>query len=346
MSLDTLSGKNWKHYLTRPFSLFEASIWHEWYKSDLVHQLVGVKLNNALYIEYPLGNVRHYRYAQEIETFISAAESLAKDKEKATHILRKGLELNNMAETALTENTFVDVFEAIDFLISVALYAGVLPYFIGQYKELDDDTMELVKKLRSVSYYPKILDTIIMPLARKELSALGSFDPELIYVITLQELISKKIDPHRLKEKKNGTTFVLEIDGSKESVNWVRNSEEIVNKIEHIDIVPVTQVRGLVACRGNAKGVVRLIGNNASNAIFNLGDILISQSTNPNLLPLMQKAGAIVTDEGGITSHAAIISRELNVPCVIGTKNATRVFKDGDEVEVDAVSGIVSKLIL
>ena len=58
----------------------------------------------------------------------------------------------------------------------------------------------------------------------------------------------------------------------------------------------------------------------------------------------MKKAAAIVTDEGGITSHAAIVSRELGIPCVIGTKFATKVFKDGDLIEVDADKGIVRKI--
>jgi pyruvate,water dikinase len=71
------------------------------------------------------------------------------------------------------------------------------------------------------------------------------------------------------------------------------------------------------------------------------GDILISPATNPNLMPAISKAGAMVTDEGGITSHAAIVSRELKIPCIIGTKIATQVLKDGDLVEVDANKGIV-----
>ena len=62
------------------------------------------------------------------------------------------------------------------------------------------------------------------------------------------------------------------------------------------------------------------------------------------LVPLMKKAGAIVTDEGGITSHAAVISREMGKPCIIGTRNATKVFKDGDLVEVDANKGYVKIL--
>jgi pyruvate,water dikinase len=63
--------------------------------------------------------------------------------------------------------------------------------------------------------------------------------------------------------------------------------------------------------------------------------------TNPQMMPLIKDAGAIVTDEGGLTCHAAIISREMKIPCVVGTKVATRVLKDGDLVEVDAEKGVV-----
>ena len=75
------------------------------------------------------------------------------------------------------------------------------------------------------------------------------------------------------------------------------------------------------------------------------GDVLICGMTMPDYVPAMKKAAAIVTNEGGVTCHAAIISRELNIPCVVGTKIATQVFEDGDEVEVDAEKGIVRKII-
>jgi len=71
------------------------------------------------------------------------------------------------------------------------------------------------------------------------------------------------------------------------------------------------------------------------------GAILVTPMTRPDLVPYMQKAAAYVTDEGGITCHAAIIARELKKPCVIGTKVATQVLHDGDLVEVDARSGVV-----
>ena len=77
---------------------------------------------------------------------------------------------------------------------------------------------------------------------------------------------------------------------------------------------------------------------------FKKGEILVTGMTRPQIAHLCQKAAAIVTDEGGITSHAAIISREFNIPCIIGTNLATKVLKTGDMVEVDALVGTVRKL--
>jgi len=106
----------------------------------------------------------------------------------------------------------------------------------------------------------------------------------------------------------------------------------------------VGEVKGMPACVGKARGIVKIIVSASDMPKMREGDVLVSPATNPNILPAMKKAAAIVTDEGGITCHAAIVSRELGIPCVIGTKIATRVFKDGDVVEVDAARGIVKIL--
>ncbi len=77
---------------------------------------------------------------------------------------------------------------------------------------------------------------------------------------------------------------------------------------------------------------------------FKKDEVFVSYMTMPNFESAYSQACAIVTDEGGITSHAAIISRELKIPCIIGTKNATKILKDGDLVEVDAENGVVQIL--
>ena len=77
---------------------------------------------------------------------------------------------------------------------------------------------------------------------------------------------------------------------------------------------------------------------------FQKNFILVASMTHPKDILLIRKAKAIVTDEGGILSHVAIISRELKIPCIIGTKIATKILKDGDLVEVDATKGIIKKI--
>ena len=98
---------------------------------------------------------------------------------------------------------------------------------------------------------------------------------------------------------------------------------------------------GTIACSGFAIGKVKIINNVDELPKMQEGDIMVSHATFPSLVPAMRKAAGIITDEGGITCHAAIVSRELKIPCIIGTKNATKLLKDGDLVEVDADNGIV-----
>lgn len=74
------------------------------------------------------------------------------------------------------------------------------------------------------------------------------------------------------------------------------------------------------------------------------GEVLLCAMTSPDYVPAMNRAAAIVTDEGGLLCHAAIVSRELEKPCIVGTKIATKILKDGDFVEVDANKGVVNIL--
>lgn len=110
----------------------------------------------------------------------------------------------------------------------------------------------------------------------------------------------------------------------------------------------VKELRGQTASLGSKPGVVRgtvkIVMTPADMPKMRQGDVLVAVATNPDVVPAMKKAAAIVTEQGGVTCHAAIVSRELGIPCVIGTKIATRVLRDGDDVEVDAAKGIVKKL--
>jgi len=133
----------------------------------------------------------------------------------------------------------------------------------------------------------------------------------------------------------NGVVKILTDDEAKAFVKRVRQMK--------IDL-DLKELRGMCAQKGEAKGIVKHVANPEDMKKFNKGDILVSAATNPMIVPAMERAGAIVTDEGGLTCHASIVSRELGVPCIIGTKIATKVLKEGEFVHVDASKGIITIL--
>jgi pyruvate,water dikinase len=100
-------------------------------------------------------------------------------------------------------------------------------------------------------------------------------------------------------------------------------------------------LHGLGGAPGSASGAARVLVSLADAASLHDGDVLVTHMTSPDWLPLLRRAGAIVTDSGGMTCHAAIVSRELGIPCVVGTGEATSKLRDGEIVTVDATRGVV-----
>jgi len=121
-----------------------------------------------------------------------------------------------------------------------------------------------------------------------------------------------------------------------------------VSDIRELDQVILDQnktrnnmIRGEIGNKGKIVGKVRVILKSSQFNDFKEGEILVTGITGPEFVPLMKKSSAIITDGGGITSHAAIISREFNKPCIVRTIVATQILKNGDKVEVNANSGVV-----
>lgn len=105
-------------------------------------------------------------------------------------------------------------------------------------------------------------------------------------------------------------------------------------------------LRGQCGSPGLAKGAVCIVEpDKVETASFKKGDILVATMTSPDYLPIMQKAAAIVTDKGGILCHAAITAREMGVPCIVGTTDATKLLSNHQLVQVDADKGIVSGIV-
>ena len=175
------------------------------------------------------------------------------------------------------------------------------------------------------------------------------FDRKLVFYITPEEffaflekgtapdwtLVSRRFRDGCLVLYFNGTSALLYKDEIDSSI-----------KTEHLfpDLGQVRELRGSTAFKGKVSGTVRVLRNSGEIARFRRGEILVANQTTPEFVPAMKKAAAIITNQGGITSHASIIARELMVPCIVGVKNATEVLKDGDNVEVNANIGVVKKM--
>ena len=142
-------------------------------------------------------------------------------------------------------------------------------------------------------------------------------------------------------------------------VLWYQNELQTIQGddahpiVAHFDTkTDAKELKGAVANRGRAKGVAKILLPDFDNfhrleqimQKMNQGDILIAETTSPELTPAIKKAAAIVTNQGGMMSHAAVVARELNIPCIVATEHATSVFNDGDIVQVDAINGIVKKV--
>lgn len=158
-----------------------------------------------------------------------------------------------------------------------------------------------------------------------------------------------KIDDNTIKQRKNSYVIGL-FNGELKMFDYVEASK-LTDKFNDFEKRQYKKARktitGVPVSGGVARGKVvisPMLDKKEAEKIaerMNAGDILVAQSTNPDLMLLCKKAGAIVTNQGGMLSHAAIISREMEKPCIVGTVFATKVLKDGDLVEVDANNGTV-----
>jgi len=189
----------------------------------------------------------------------------------------------------------------------------------------------------------KIL-TMICFATRETFRRIGLPSEDIVYAHGhdfIHDIYKKSTYSQMIAKRKNG---IISYFAPSEYIIESGDIEKIKNKIFETfedSSEKITEIKGNVAFKGLVKGIVKVISSEEEFDKFNAGEILVTSMTRPEFVPLMKRASAVITDEGGITCHAAIISRELKKPCITGTKNATRILKDGMEVEVNADEGTV-----
>lgn len=201
-----------------------------------------------------------------------------------------------------------------------------------------------IRETQKEAFYDDVVDIIDHYLAL--IARIFGWSTSDLRLVTLTELKGaikiKKLPLSIIKQRKQGYLY---IDNDVYPIDQLQNIlKKHGYKLVQDRVVFNGTLKGVVGQNGKARGRVQIIRSKKEYYKFKTGNILVAPMTTPRYVPLMKLAAAIVTDEGGITSHAAIVSRELGIPCIIATKIATTVLKDGDIVEVDANKGVVRKI--
>lgn len=220
--------------------------------------------------------------------------------------------------------------------------------------ELSEETMHLLDCLRLFGYQQDVRKTaltrcqvILIREILPEIARCLQVDQQLLYVMDYQEVVSALHGGGLTQEMRIEVSdrlqepLVLKVAEGKIAWWTGERAQEFVRDNITVAKTEVSEITGRVANPGIVRGIARVLLSSTEIARVQVGDILVTAMTTPDFVPAMKTAAAIVTDEGGIICHAAIVSRELGKPCIIGTKIATKVLKEGDLVEVDAEKGIV-----
>ncbi|MDD5177781.1 MAG: PEP-utilizing enzyme [Candidatus Nanoarchaeia archaeon] len=181
------------------------------------------------------------------------------------------------------------------------------------------------------------------------------FLDKLVERTRIDKEVLKFVEVYEVKSfdylKKNKKEIEKRLDGGlyytfgKKGIRWFTGKDALeLHALLSESLVNSEGLKGVVANKGKVKGKVKIIIMKEDFNKMEKGDIIVTQMTRPEFMPILAKASGIITEEGGLTCHAAVVARELNIPCILATQVATSVLKDNDIVELDANKGVVKIL--
>ncbi len=260
--------------------------------------------------------------------------------------------LENKARTIVLDtqsNTNIDAILA-DILSSEK---GFMKYGLEKYQDLFN-VIRYVSRMRFEA--KQITENLSSDIARliSVVSTRKKYTIPQVANMSLHELedllvVGGSVNVEVLNKRMEG--FGLEIHVNKDDVTITELSEDDIRKINDFENAPTDCIKGKSVYPGKVQGTAKIVPALLSEKGYNTfidqlkrGDIIVAPMTSPHLAMGFAKVSGVITDEGGLMSHAALISREYKIPCVVGTKNATRVLKDGDAILLDADAGVIVKI--
>ena len=351
----------WSLSVRRPFSLVEASIVTHWLDTRHAGESLGLHIDRQLAIQDEDGIVQLLVGEQAAKKAADhVSDLLQNDRPQLLDILSRGRALYQEAEARLQRgaDAFGDLEEAVNYFADVAQHTTAFPAWVlityEQQKSDDPEVRRMAEELRSRTMYPAIERSIIEPIVADMTRGIGFSSPsEAAHVVTWSELRGGDMDRDtleaRLQAVRSGRRFVFQTIDGDDQVCFVSQTGYLLMRLAAPrQIVPNSnerQLTGQAAWPGTYQGRARVIlSPDVVGQEFEEGEVLVSIQSSPALMPFLERCGAIVTDDGGIACHAAIIARELRKPTLIGTGKATSTIQTGDLVEVDSYAQTVRVL--
>lgn len=259
--------------------------------------------------------------------------------EKTEKSYEKALESCKYLEKTIDMDKGLDYKKFVECMIVIYPFSS-LGNLAGKWENIDEELRSLLIEFRN--RYDYILYKADEYLLKKANQLLREEYVPYVNFLSINEIFENKLPPIRvLKKRSEGFIY---FDGQLEMTTdvgkWLLQNNFRIDEEEKSS----ADIKGNVAYGGCVEGRVCLVFTKEDFAKFEEGDILITPMTTPKFTSIIKKARAIVTDEGGVTCHAAIVARELKVPCLVGCRKATVLLKDGMFVRIDADAGTVSIL--
>jgi phosphohistidine swiveling domain-containing protein len=339
----------WFKSLTRELPFFTLKSWKYVYTKGWPKFLgFGLKKHSIYYSKR--GIIEVYRGKKEYDGFIKNLEKFC--LEKPDLLMHYYDELEQL-DKKIQEFSRREVKNKEELKVLIKEIGGMFDYYATMYLiktysnyvltgEVIEKQPELVKRAKSLVSRAEWFD-MAKSLWKKASSILG-LPEKTIRMLTLGEMLAYidagVVDSELAEKRFNGFLWDIKTD------KWYygTDADEYIKQIDTEPEISQDIVKGVVANKGKATGEVVIVLGTVDFHKIKKGCILVAHMTAPWYTPHIPKVKAIVTDEGGIGTHAAVKSREFGIPCIIGTKIATKVLKDGDMVEVDAEKGIVRKI--
>lgn len=352
---------DWKRLVKRPFSYLAATcILH---CLQFTHGTIQRYAVPTVEVEVMPNLIYFYQPPAEIEKLYQAADkAFQKNPARFLGYFEEGFALINELHPHVERKSipFQSVQEMYDVMVKVVRNTVQLPWIFmdifSKKASLTPDegkAFHYCEQLRAQSLYSWFYDEVLpelLPACLKELGLENIKNP--LQCIAIDDLLVKEVNKDaiwaRVESVQAGKRFLLNLEKNKISTYFLSDTGFVIMRLNKMRIKQLSknenELHGTTAYPGLVEGVARVIFKANANTPFNPGDILVSINANPSLMPYIKQCSAIVAGEGGNMCHAAIIAREMKIPCLMSVTDVTLKIKDGQRIRVDAFNQTVTLL--